>query len=799
MLKRNDVILKFADYLLPVIVITALVFACFYRTLGSYFVADDFGQIAYAGNIVKGDMQALVSNFTGSYMQCAVMKIYRPCLLLSFIFDYLLWKTNAFGYFLTDIVSLAGVAVMLYLLLRELTGSWGNARSRLLSLLSAALFASSPLHCESISFVSGRDNVISAFFYLLSSWCLIRNSRHKNIGLLAAGIAAFWIAIFSKEMAIGLPVLLFGIGLFFPEITEFRKSSPSSDNFALQKRFLTAIKLSFPIWISVVLYFVLRFFTLGTFFGGYTGSIGAALVSQMVQHWTDIDTLQRIAYPLNLELFGSISNYRAFLSTIYIALSALIAVRLISRGIPLKWLGFLSLWIFTTIAPLYQLWTLGLNLEGARFFFFLTIPLALVAPVLLLAPGHSLRNLSDTNRDAHGPEAIGVLTLIALVVLSTKITYINNSAWVAAGRQARAVIQEARNLARSTPSNRKLVVLGIPKELAGAHIIYNGATFNTMMSKPFSDSDYFYKFITFDPIFYGGAELINAQRLKRVLSQPDIGGFFVWNERSMKFKQLTNPYLKSQGTNPSEALICNPVHGTVTRISQEIPLTDDHGHRIVGNNYETWTAPLNLDPHKYDFLELACKTPQARSVLSVLWKGEANSDWFDSKHPVQTTANGRLLRARLSDHWRWYTEGKIKELQLTVLPTPPVTFTDVRLVSASELVPELTVANAVPSNIGVYAINKHGLSINFDASKLKDCRSVEIEISKPNFFFEGLSDREKKDATMTRLTQRAIKGELVIPRKTFISPAYYELRAHCLNDKGTTAGEYSDPITVIRD
>jgi hypothetical protein len=120
-----------------------------------------------------------------------------------------------------------------------------------------------------------------------------------------------------------------------------------------------------------------------------------------------------------------------------------------------------------------------------------------------------------------------------------------------------------------------------------------------------------------------------------------------------------------------------------------------------------------------------------------------------------------------------------------------------RLVSASELVPELTIRNAVPSNIGVYAINKNGLSINFDTTKVKDCRGLEIEISKPNFFFEGLSDPEKKDAIMTRLTQGAIKGQLTIPRKTFISPAYYELRAHCLNDKGSSVGEYTDPITLI--
>ena len=124
MLKFNSsVVSVFIKYILPIGILASIILVCFGRTLGSYFIADDFGQIFYASRICNGNLNALFSSFTGNYMQLPIMSIYRPCLLLSLVFDYLIWHTKAFGYFLTNILFLIGTAVMLYLLLRELTHS----------------------------------------------------------------------------------------------------------------------------------------------------------------------------------------------------------------------------------------------------------------------------------------------------------------------------------------------------------------------------------------------------------------------------------------------------------------------------------------------------------------------------------------------------------------------------------------------------------------------------------------------------------------------------------------------------
>src|SRR6516162_1129375 len=104
-------------------------------------------------------------------------------------------------------------------------------------------------------------------------------------------------------------------------------------------------------------------------------------------------------------------------------------------------------------------------------------------------------------------------------------------------------------------------------------------------------------------------------------------------------------------------------------------------------------------------------------------------------------------------------------MQLALLPIPTIGLAGLRLVSASELMPNIAIAKSAPNNLGVYRITNDGLSIIFDASKIKACQAIKLEISKPNFFYEGLSEQEAKDATMTTIVQRGAQGQVTIPRK----------------------------------
>jgi len=800
---------KFNKQLLLFCFLFGVVLICFGRTFSSFFTADDFGQVCYVSKIFEGNVKMLFSGFTGNYMQIPAMKVWRPFLLISLVYDYMIWRTNATGYFLTNVLFLAASAMMLYMVLFELTKSWGKKRSIMFSLFCACIFVSNPLHCESVSFVVGRVDIISAFFYLSALWCFVKRGADGNKVLLVTGVLSFWIAVLTKEMAIGAPALLLGIGFFIPEVLT-RKTSDTTmfasapTEYSLKERIRFAFQFSKPLWLSTVIYFCIRFLVLGTFTGGYIGSIGAGQLSHFVQKWTDIDTLFRIIFPLNSDVFAAGSHSKIALSILYFVLTALIFMKVLSSKYPAGWFGLLILWTLTAVIPLYQLWGLGFHLEGARFLFFLSIPLSIFIPLLILAPSRSSDNGSNVIRKI---EALGVVATVLLIILSIEITSKNNIPWVHAGKETRACMQEAQKLASTVGTGERVVIIGIPKGHGGAHMIYNGITFNIMMLPPFSKVPYADKFITFDPILYGQAEQINAQRFKEVLGDPNVVGVFVWNEETLKFDLLTDK--------PQE-LVAKKQEGesvTFPFISTSIlPFTEGRGVWSMQNNkIQVNDCPkgcglmlsnFSLSPYQYDFVEMEVGTSLPSVSVSVFWKGNSSSDWYDLKFPAQKlsalTKFGKKIRIRLSNHWRWFTQGNIDKLRLELPAAQCIELKNIRLVSGKEILPLLSVVDMPSSNTGVYAVGSKGIQLLVDASAVAGCRVVKIEISKPNYFFENLPE-ESSEAVMKTIVHPSCEGKINIANDLFPMPGYYQLRALGMDEKGFPVGERSDVLTINLD
>ncbi len=85
-----------------------------------------------------------------------------PLTTLSHILDCQLFGLRAGGHHLVNVLWHAATAVLLFLVLRLMTGSlWRSA-------FVAALFAVHPLRAESVAWVSERKDVLSAFFFMLA-------------------------------------------------------------------------------------------------------------------------------------------------------------------------------------------------------------------------------------------------------------------------------------------------------------------------------------------------------------------------------------------------------------------------------------------------------------------------------------------------------------------------------------------------------------------------------------------------------------------------------------------------------
>jgi len=136
---------------------------------------------------------------------------YRPLQILSFLVDYSVWKLNPLGYHLTNVFlhSLVGFLVF-YLIFRLFT-------NYPLALLTAILFSVHPIQSETVSFISGRSELLVALCTLLSIVMYLQYIRVNRMRwfFILASLISFICALLSREAGFLLLVPFFIVFLGF--------------------------------------------------------------------------------------------------------------------------------------------------------------------------------------------------------------------------------------------------------------------------------------------------------------------------------------------------------------------------------------------------------------------------------------------------------------------------------------------------------------------------------------------------------------------------------------------------------
>jgi tetratricopeptide (TPR) repeat protein len=108
----------------------------------------------------------------------------------------------AAGYHLTSVLIHAATAVLLFLVLRTMTGAvWRSA-------LVAALFAVHPLHVESVAWISERKDVLCAFFGVAALGAYAWYAARPGVLPYLAAAVLFALGLSSKPMLVTLPCVL---------------------------------------------------------------------------------------------------------------------------------------------------------------------------------------------------------------------------------------------------------------------------------------------------------------------------------------------------------------------------------------------------------------------------------------------------------------------------------------------------------------------------------------------------------------------------------------------------------------
>ena len=128
---------------------------------------------------------------------------YHPLTWLSLMLDRTLWGDDALGFHLTNVALHAANAVVLFLVLRRMTG---GATWR--SLLVAAIFVVHPLRVESVAWVSARKDCLSALFGLLAIAAYVRYVARPSAARYAIVACLFAGSLLCKATFVTLPALL---------------------------------------------------------------------------------------------------------------------------------------------------------------------------------------------------------------------------------------------------------------------------------------------------------------------------------------------------------------------------------------------------------------------------------------------------------------------------------------------------------------------------------------------------------------------------------------------------------------
>ena len=128
--------------------------------------------------------------------------VWHPATWLSHMLDVQVFGLNPAGHHLTSLVLHAANAVLLFLVLRTMTGTHWR------SLVVAALFALHPLGVESVAWVAERKDVLGAFFALLALWAYAGYARRPTGPRLGLVALPFGLALMSSAMLVTLPFVM---------------------------------------------------------------------------------------------------------------------------------------------------------------------------------------------------------------------------------------------------------------------------------------------------------------------------------------------------------------------------------------------------------------------------------------------------------------------------------------------------------------------------------------------------------------------------------------------------------------
>jgi len=394
------------NHLIAFAIIFLITFSIYWNSLQGDFVWDDKDLILNNTGYLN-DWKNLFSVFTKPFFGKAA--IYRPLLIVSFIFDYQLWDSHPFGFHYTNVLLHTVNAFMVYLL------TFFLFKSRYLSLFSSLIFVSHPVQTEAVAWISGRNDVIVTFFSLLTIILYIRwynLEGLKRILIFIGFLISYGCVLLTKESGIVVLPLIILTDYFF---------KGNLGHWGNRRRaYLSMILIS-------VLYIYVRMIILGKL-GMPVSLMGERFIDRFLRVFvTYAYYFKTLLFPIHQTANPLISPYFSLrdpkaVSVLLIILS-LAAITLVC----LRWfreVSFFILWVFTTLIPVSGIFSLDIPALEHRLYLG-SVSFSMVIPLLL----RRLSNIRIKRVFIKNEKAVIFPLLVMLILIYSLKTVVRNTIW----------------------------------------------------------------------------------------------------------------------------------------------------------------------------------------------------------------------------------------------------------------------------------------------------------------------------------------------------------------------------------
>ena len=212
----------------PFILLFLLIGLIYSNTFDASWHLDDDDIIIQNPRLHLNDLQpdTLVQTFFASIDNGRYQgeQIYRPISCLTFALNWYFGKNHVTGYHIVNITIHFITASILFLTISNLFNSPNLKSTReenqyFISLLTAVLWAASPIQTQAVTYIVQRMTLLACMFYILGIYFYIKARTGTSLSIrmifYAGCAAAFLLGLGSKENTITLPAALLLVEMIF--------------------------------------------------------------------------------------------------------------------------------------------------------------------------------------------------------------------------------------------------------------------------------------------------------------------------------------------------------------------------------------------------------------------------------------------------------------------------------------------------------------------------------------------------------------------------------------------------------